>query len=217
MTTATATAPAPDDTATETALEQLRSGTAPKFVADSTGLTMGEVVALAELHGLTPGAPAPTTTAAHLAPVPDWVSEAEPDGAADDGTRPAKAPALGIPSVSRLLVWAYGHQDAAVRDNATKARQLLLDLHTRQATDNEIATLTTEMNEIERRRQELADRLAALRPAPAKVAKAKTVRDYDPKTVRQWAAENGVEVSRIGVIGRSVVDAWRQATQPDAN
>lgn len=212
MTTATA----PSDTATETALEQLRSGTAPRFVAQDTGMAMGEVVALAELNGLTPGAPSPTT-AAHLAPVPDWVSEAESDGAADDGTRPAKAPAMGIPSVPRLLVWADGHQDAAVRDNATKARQLLLDLHNRQATDNEIATLTTELSEIERRRQELADRLAALQPAPAKPAKAKTVRDYEPKTVRQWAIENNLNVPAIGRVPRNVVDAWRQATQPDAS
>ncbi|MEZ0095032.1 hypothetical protein [Streptacidiphilus sp. EB129] len=203
MTTATA----PVDTTTETALEQLRSGTAPKFVAESTGLTMGEVVALAELNGLTPGSPVPSTTAAHLAPVPAWVGEA-----------PAKTPAgLGIPSVSRLLGWADGHQDAAVRDSAAQARQLLLALQTRQATDSEIATLTTEINEIERRRQELTDRLAALQPAPAKVAKAKKERDYDAKVVRQWAADNGVEVSRIGVVARSVVDAWRQATQPNAS
>jgi hypothetical protein len=206
MTTATA----PSDTTTETVLEQLRSGTAPKFVADAHSMTMGEVVALAELNGLTPGSPAPTT-AAHLAPVPDWVSDTAPT------QTPAKASnGLGIPSVPRLLGWAEDHQDAAVRDSAARARQLLLDLHTRQATDNEITALTTEMSEIERRRQELAERLAALQPAPAKVTKAKKERDYDPKTVRQWAADNGVEVSRIGVVPRSVIDAWRQATQPDA-
>jgi len=126
---------------------------------------------------------------------------------------PPAPPAMAIPSVPKLLAWGEDHQDPAVRDNAVRARQLLRDLQARRVTDTEIATLTTEIAEIERRRQELAERLAALQPTPAKPGKANKERDHDPKTVRRWAAENGIEAPRVGSVPRSVVDAWREATR----
>jgi hypothetical protein len=216
MTTATVSDTIDPDSA-NAALALLRDGTAPKFVADRTGLSMGQVLALAELNRLVPGAPAlaPSTPAARLAPVPDLADEAGTGTGAAAAAQPAPAgpdTQMRIPSVTALLKWAEAHPDASVRDHATQARTVLLALRERHAADLEITALTSEMAELDSRRGRVAERLAALQPAPAKTVKPKRERDYDPKAVRAWAAENGLACPALGRVPGPVLDAWRKAT-----
>jgi hypothetical protein len=206
-----ATATAPSDTTHATALDLLRAGTAPKFVAEATGLSVSEAIALAEINGLTPGAPTPVAHTPVVLPRQRQASQPSP---APAGEPPAtgKAPGSRIASVSALLAWALAHDDKKVRADGERVRDLLETLHGRQAADQEITALAAEIATIEQRRQELADRLAALQPQSAKK---KRTTDHDPKEVRAWAAANNIEVNRIGSVPRSVVAAWREATGAD--
>jgi hypothetical protein len=116
-----------------------------------------------------------------------------------------------------LLKWADNHPDASVRDQAARARDILAELRTRQAADQELAAITSRADKREKQLAELRARQAEL--APAKKARRKTgshVRDYDSRTVRAWAKDNGVDCPGIGQIPKRVLDAWRAATSSSA-
>lgn len=121
-------------------------------------------------------------------------------------------PAEAIP-VGQLLKWGDEHPDANVRDQAARARVALTGLRRRHVADQELAAITTEAEQLEKRLAELHARKAEL--APTKQKRKTPARDYDTRTVRAWAAEQGVECPRVGQIPKRVLDAWR-ASLPQA-
>ncbi|MFJ8110455.1 hypothetical protein [Streptomyces sp. NPDC096132] len=126
--------------------------------------------------------------------------------------KPALAPTEAIP-VGHLLKWGDEHPDADVRDQAARARIALTGLRRRHVADQELAAVTAEAEQLEKRLAELRAREAEL--APTKPKRKPPARDYDTRTVRAWAAEQGVECPRVGQIPKRVLDAWR-ASLPQA-
>lgn len=126
----------------------------------------------------------------------------------------ASAPAAEpeLVTTSQLLRWAEEHPDPDVKDQGARAEATLTGLRTRYAADKELATITSEAAKLERRLAELRAREAELAPRPKKKRSGSYVRDYDTRTVRAWADENGVDCPRVGQIPKRVLDAWRQAT-----
>ncbi|MET9729730.1 WhiB family transcriptional regulator [Streptomyces sp. NPDC006458] len=113
--------------------------------------------------------------------------------------------------VGQLLKWGATHPDAHVRDQAMRAQDALVGLRQRHAADAELTAITDEAANLEKRLAELRAREAELAPAKAKKKRAVT-RDYEPRTVRAWAAETGIDCPRVGQIPRPVLDAWRATT-----
>lgn len=131
---------------------------------------------------------------------------------------PLKSPAgttepPAIP-VGQLLSWGDAHNDPDIRDQAARARLALTGLRRRHAADQELTAITAEAEQLQARLAELQARQAELVPAKPK-KRAPVARDYDTRTVRAWAAENGVDCPRVGQVPKRVLDAWR-ATQPTA-
>ncbi|WP_406157695.1 WhiB family transcriptional regulator [Streptomyces canus] len=117
--------------------------------------------------------------------------------------------------VSVLLKWGDEHPDPDVQDQAARGRAILTALRNRHAADAELTALATEREQLEKRLAELHAREAEL--APVKKAKRKTatvVRDYDSRTVRAWAEDNGIDCPRVGQVPKRVLDAWRAANIP---
>ncbi|MGW4698113.1 Lsr2 family DNA-binding protein [Kitasatospora cineracea] len=79
------------------------------------------------------------------------------------------------------------------------------------ASDDELHAVQHQIRHLEEQLQALRGRVAELQPAPAKSTPKKGERDYDPKVVRAWAAENGIAVAPAGVMPKAVVDHWRAA------
>ncbi|MFF9279554.1 WhiB family transcriptional regulator [Streptomyces griseosporeus] len=160
--------------------------------------------ALAALRDLIPTLTHPEGPAV-TQPVPQLAAIPEPP-LADQHEPPA------LP-VGQLLKWGDDHDDPDVRDQAARARVLLTGLRRRHAADAELAAITSEAEELEQRLAELRAREAELAPVKAK-KKRRTVayvRDYDSRTVRAWAAEQGIDCPRVGQVPKAVVDAWRAA------
>lgn len=136
----------------------------------------------------------------------------EPDTMPDTTSHPshiAQAAANGLPFPS-LLEWADKHADSSVQEQAARARADVQGLRARYAADQELTLIGDEAAQLEKRLAELRAREAEL--APTKKTKRKTgtyVRDYDPRTVRAWAADNGIECPRVGQIPKRVLEAWR--------
>ncbi|MFF3928605.1 Lsr2 family DNA-binding protein [Streptomyces hirsutus] len=126
-------------------------------------------------------------------------------------------PAAGEPQplpVGQLLKWADEHPDPEIQDQAARARAALVGLRKRHAADQELTAITTETEQLEQRLAELRAREAELAPKPKPKRKSgSTVRDYDARTVRAWAAENGMDCSPVGQIPKRVLDAWRSRPQ----
>lgn len=118
-------------------------------------------------------------------------------------------------SVGQLLKWGDEHPDPEVQDQAARGRAILTGLRNRHSTDEELTALATQREQLEKQLAELTARQAEL--APAKKAKRKAsavVRDYDSRTVRAWADENGIDCPHVGKVPKRVLDAWRSATAP---
>ncbi|WP_404871042.1 hypothetical protein ACI1MP_38140 (plasmid) [Kitasatospora griseola] len=114
--------------------------------------------------------------------------------------------------LNELITWGQAHADKEVREHASAVRAGIAALRKRRATDDELHAAQSQIRHLEEQLQALRGRVAELQPAPAKTAPKKRERDYDPKTVRAWAAATGVTVAPAGVIPKAVVDAWREAT-----
>ncbi|MFF4179651.1 histone-like nucleoid-structuring protein Lsr2 [Streptomyces sp. NPDC001750] len=112
-------------------------------------------------------------------------------------------------SVGQLLKWGEDHDAPDVRDQAARARMALTGLRRRYAADQELAALTSEREQLEKRLAELLAREAELTATRPKKKRSSYVRDYDTRKVRAWAAENGVDCPRVGQIPKRVLDAWR--------
>ncbi|WP_052479816.1 histone-like nucleoid-structuring protein Lsr2 [Streptomyces sp. NBRC 110035] len=157
-----------------------------------------------------PTLPEPRTAALHMlrdllaehdAQQPDEGTVTMPDQTAPEATD-------NIP-IGRLLKWGEDHPDTDVQDQAARIRAGLLGLRRRYAADQELTAIATEREQLEKRLAELGSREAELAPAKAKRKRATPVRDYDTRTVRAWAAENGVDCPAVGQIPKRVLDAWR--------
>lgn len=123
-------------------------------------------------------------------------------------------PAVEPPAilVGQLLKWGDEHDDPEVRDQAARARMALTGLRRRHAADEELAAITSEREELQKRLSELQAREQELVPAkPKRKRGGAYVRDYDTRTVRAWADDNGIECPRVGQIPKRVLDAWRAA------
>lgn len=127
-------------------------------------------------------------------------------------TPTAEPPAI---PVGQLLKWGDEHDDPEVRDQAARARMSLTGLRRRHAADQELASITSEREQLEQRLAELQAREAELAPPKAKKKRGSYVRDYDTRTVRAWADANGVDCPRVGQIPKRVLEAWR-ASLPQA-
>lgn len=107
-----------------------------------------------------------------------------------------------------LLDWADAHTDAAVRRDAQRARTALAALRERRVADAELARITAEKTEVEQRLAQLAEREAQLKPKTGG-RKPRQLRDHDPREVRTWARQQGLEVPDRGRIPKDVLAAWR--------
>ncbi len=128
-------------------------------------------------------------------------------------TQPATQPETTAIPVGQLLRWGDNHPDAEVQDQAARARIALTGLRQRYAADQELAAITDEAEQLEKRLAELRAREAELNPAKAKKPR-KTV-DYPAAEVRSWAKANGIDCPATGRIPKAVVQAWRE-TLPQA-
>ncbi|MFJ2007043.1 WhiB family transcriptional regulator [Streptomyces chartreusis] len=122
----------------------------------------------------------------------------------------AKATADSLPFTS-LLKWGDAHPDPAVQAQAAQARVVVHGLRARHAADNELTALTDEAEQLEKKLAELRARKAELEPKKKKRKAGSHARDYDTRTVRAWAAENGVDCPGVGQIPKRVLEAWRAA------
>lgn len=153
-----------------------------------------------------PEGTAPAMTATHPAPIADVLKTAV-------GVRLREPEALPI---GQLLKWGDDHPNAEVQDQAARARAALVGLRARHAADQELTSITTEAEQLEKRLAELRAREAELAPAKKPKRKRGTcVRDYDTREVRAWAAANNVDCPRVGQLPKRVLDAWR-ASQPQS-
>lgn len=114
----------------------------------------------------------------------------------------------------QLLKWADDHPDTTVREQAARARAALAGLRRRHAADAELSAISTEAADLEKRLAELRAREAELAPAKAKRTRRPHVRDYEPRTVRAWAAETGIDCPPVGQIPKRVLELWRAREQP---
>ena len=152
------------------------------------------------------------TTAPVLRPAPS-AADVQLKAAADVHLRPTAQTAETL-SVGQLLKWGDDHDDAEVQDQAARARVFLTGLRRRHAADQELTAITEEREQLEQRLAALRTREAELAPAK-KTKKKPPQRDYDTRTVRAWAAENGVDCPRVGQIPKRVLEQWR-ASLPHA-
>ncbi|MEV5774259.1 histone-like nucleoid-structuring protein Lsr2 [Streptomyces antimycoticus] len=127
---------------------------------------------------------------------------------------PEEAVAEAIPELADLLAWAAAHDDQVVRDHGAQASAALAALRERRRVDEELAQITTEATELEKRLADLRARESELRPQPAAGRKKKRDRDYDPREVRHWARENGYTLPDRGQIPKAVRNAWRARFSP---
>lgn len=112
-------------------------------------------------------------------------------------------------TTSSLLRWAEDHPDPDVQAQGARAEAALTGLRQRYAADQELTAITTETEQLEKRLAELRAREAELAPTKAKKKRAAHARDYDSRTVRAWADQNGIDCPSFGQIPRRVLDAWR--------
>jgi hypothetical protein len=148
-----------------------------------------------------PAAPAPAPAAP--APVPT----------------PQPAPQQATSTVADLLTRAADSGSKRTRQLADKIAGLVEDLVSRIEAED---TQRAEKEAADRARQELAEQEAALAAQLAQVreqlrgarrpAGDSTASPVDAKTVRTWAAANGIEVGSTGRVPERVVQAWREAT-----
>ncbi|MFJ9846318.1 hypothetical protein ACIRYZ_38940 [Kitasatospora sp. NPDC101155] len=115
------------------------------------------------------------------------------------------------PVLNELVAWGQAHSDTAVRQHAAAVRAGITALRKRRATDDELHAAQTQIRHLEEQLQALRGRVAELQPEQSSPRR-KPKRDYDPKTVRAWAAANGHDVAPAGIVPGHIVDAWRKAT-----
>lgn len=143
------------------------------------------------------------------------LSEPEPTMPSTDTTSHpshiAKATADALPFTS-LLKWGDAHPDPEVRAQAAQARVAVHGLRARHAADHELTALTDEAEQLEKKLAEIRARQAEIKPKKKGKRKPSSyVRDYEPRTVRAWAAEASVDCPGVGQIPKRVLEAWRAA------
>lgn len=127
------------------------------------------------------------------------------------------APATDHPlPVGNLLAWGEQHQDADVRDQATRIRMSLAGLRRRYDVDQELGLLTLEEEQLRTRLAEIEARTSELTPKkPGRkpsVKRKSAPTDFNYAEVRDWARQHGYDVHPTGRPKTAVVDAWRAAT-----
>ncbi|MFG2589080.1 histone-like nucleoid-structuring protein Lsr2 [Streptomyces sp. NPDC048438] len=120
---------------------------------------------------------------------------------------------LAVAPTGTLIAWALQHTDKATVRLGEQARTALTELRTRKSAEEELAQVDAEEQELQRKLEAVRARKAELRPK----RKAAAPRDYDPATVRTWARAHGYTVPGRGQISGDIVQAWRQAQQPDGD
>lgn len=189
------------------ALQEEGSGYAHRYGIRG-GLTSGQ-------RKLLPTLPAPRSTAlaalrSLLAELDDHTPDEPPTEGTDQHMTTSDTPAATqeLVTVSSLLCWAEEHHDTEVQAQGARAEAALTGLRKRYAADQELTAITTEAEQLEKRLAELRAREAELVPAKPK-KRTPVARDYDTRTVRAWATDNGIDCPRLGQIPRRVLNAWR--------
>ncbi|GIG29301.1 Lsr2 family DNA-binding protein [Cellulomonas marina] len=176
--------------------------------------------------------PAPGAPAASLAPVPEHAAAAKDTAASEPPEHPQDDDVAGPAADSAAGLIARGSKSARARTKrlATKAAEVLGALQSAlQAEEAERLAaaeaarakareqaeraakerkIRAELEELERRRDELRGQLHPARPSrPAPAPRA-----IDPKAVRRWARANGVEVPNAGRVPVRVVEQYLAAS-----
>ena len=187
-------------TGQQAARQQLHAGHGTAWVSDHTGLTTAEVEAEAARAGLvrvpgtdrwhTPGAPTPPrpTAGPRLAAVPD---RQEPP------MQPAQTLAQRAANTADPKVLAL---HAKAKDAQERLRAAVEAWEAKSEARRRVADLEAQ----------LAEAKAALKPGKAKPAVAG---GGDAKTIRAWAAANGVDCPRVGKVPNHVRHAYEEAQQ----
>lgn len=120
---------------------------------------------------------------------------------------PALAPEENIDGIADMLDAAEASGNGKLERSAGKIRDLLAALQADLAEHSRSARLRREQAELEQRLAEIKRQLGTKRavptPAPEPVV-------AEAKTVRQWAAENGIECTNRGRIPAAVLDAYNK-------
>lgn len=130
-------------------------------------------------------------------------------------TAAAPAPDNELVTISKLLRWAEDHPALEVQEQGARAEAALAGLRQRYAADQELAAITTEAEQLEKRLTELRARKDEL--LPEKPKKRRSSPSYEAATVRAWARENNIPCPAMGRVPKAVVDAWRAAQDSKEN
>jgi hypothetical protein len=133
----------------------------------------------------------------------------------------APATDTAVLPIHEVLSMAQASDSVRTRNLGEKIAALLADLAERVNGEAAEAKARAEAERIRselaakeaRLAQELAHVRQSLRRSSARPGSTEsTPTDMDPKVVRAWAAENGMECNAKGRVPQRVVDAWREAT-----
>ncbi|WP_435585798.1 Lsr2 family DNA-binding protein [Micromonospora aurantiaca (nom. illeg.)] len=127
-----------------------------------------------------------------------------------DAPRPAQ-----VDTLAQLLHDAAASPSRRVQTLGDKMRALVDELRTALDREQQAAEAQRRVDELAAQLEEAREALRAAtgrpaRPATTPTATAPTA-EVPPKTVREWARKNGVEVPALGRIPRTVMDAYLAA------
>ncbi|MFE2940997.1 hypothetical protein ACFXKG_18330 [Streptomyces sp. NPDC059255] len=147
-------------------------------------------------------------TADTLISTTDDVVDHEDLAAPQHSTEQPAAPAEPL-TTGALIAWAERHTDPTVRADGERAWTSLQALRERHTADSELVQVDTEMSRLEDRLAVLRARRDHLAPRPKK----RGARGYEPRVVRGWALEQGMDVPALGPVPKKIVAAWRQRAE----
>lgn len=127
----------------------------------------------------------------------------------------APRPAPPVDTLAELLRAAAASPSRRVQTLGDKMRALVDELRTALDREQQAAEAQRRVDELAAQLEEAREALRAAtgrpaRPATTPPATAPTA-EVPPKTVREWARKNGVEVPALGRIPRTVMDAYLAA------
>ncbi|MEU3464784.1 hypothetical protein ABZ721_33150 [Streptomyces sp. NPDC006733] len=176
---------------TATARDMLAAGACVQDIIDATGLTSGEIAAIAESAGLT---------------------QAHADQAAQDAARQGE-------KLLDLLAWGEQHSVRSTQALAARARTALTELDTRRTREQEVQEASDEIARLERAITATRAKLSTAkggtstrRTAPATT---KTpARTCEHRQARAWAKVQGLDCPTVGIVPARILTAWRNAGAP---
>ena len=196
-------------------LARYAGGETAKTIADDTGTDLAVVGRILDEH-----AGNNRDRARQL--VTAYNTHAQSVAAAQGTTTPAVLPGPRRPDgIAGLLDAADATGDPRMKKTADKIRELLAELRADVAGHREHAELLQEQERLQARLAEIKQRLrpSTRRPATGQGPAGSADRTpVDSKTIRAWAAEQGITCSATGRVPQSITDAYHQAhPRPDTS